>query len=155
MKGPPPLARFGLKLHHDASWSHEGEPIRNRRLREVFDRSVRFLPEERKFVVQVGRFRGEIEVEEAAFFVRSVDLDAGTIRLSDRSEEPLQVRSLRRSDRDGAWLCKVKWDLAPEGLSARFSHAAQAELMSTIEEEGPKPVLRLGGVLYPLSELRL
>jgi hypothetical protein len=31
------------------------------RLRAAFDRSVRFLAAERRFVVQLGRFRGEIE----------------------------------------------------------------------------------------------
>ena len=49
--GPPPLRPFGLRLHHDGRWTHEGQPIRNRRLREHFDRSVRWLPEERKYVV--------------------------------------------------------------------------------------------------------
>ena len=34
---PPPLRPFGLVLHHDGSWSHEGVPIRNARLRTAFD----------------------------------------------------------------------------------------------------------------------
>jgi hypothetical protein len=71
--GPPPLRPFGLVLHHDGRWSHEGVPIRNRRLRAAFDRSVRYLPDASVFVVQLGRFRGQIEVEEAAFFVRAFD----------------------------------------------------------------------------------
>ena len=66
---PPPLRPFGLVLHHDGRWSHEGQPIRNRRLREHFDRHVGFLAEEGKFVVSLRHFRAEIEVEEAAFFV--------------------------------------------------------------------------------------
>ena len=61
-------------LHHDGRWTHEGQPIRNARLRAAFDRGVRYLPDEGKFVVQLGRFRGQIEVEEAAFFVRAFDL---------------------------------------------------------------------------------
>ena len=40
-------------------------------------------------VVQIGRFRGQIEVEEAAFFVRGFDPPSGRIQLSDRSEELL------------------------------------------------------------------
>ena len=44
--GPPPLRPFGLVLHHDGRWTHEGVPVTNRRLREAFDRSVRFLPAE-------------------------------------------------------------------------------------------------------------
>nr|NIW35710.1 hypothetical protein [Gemmatimonadota bacterium] len=41
-----PLRPFGLVLHHDGRWTHEGQPILNRKIREVFDRSVRFLPDE-------------------------------------------------------------------------------------------------------------
>ena len=77
--GPPPLSLFGLVLHHDGRWSHEGQPILNRKLREKFDRSVVYLSAEAKYVVQVGHFRGQIDIEEAGFFVRSVDLEQGEI----------------------------------------------------------------------------
>jgi len=43
---PPELRPFGLVLHHDGSWTHEGQPIEHRRLREAFDRGVRYLPGE-------------------------------------------------------------------------------------------------------------
>ena len=77
--GPPPLRPFGLVLHHDGSWTHEGQPILNRRIREKFDGSVRYLPEQGKYVVQIGRFRGEIEVEEAGFFVRDSNVEVVTL----------------------------------------------------------------------------
>ena len=150
--GPPPLAPFGLVLHHDGRWSHEGHPILHARLREAFDRSVRFLPGEGKFVVQLGRFRGEIEVEEAAFFVREVDLAAGRVRLSDRSQGPLDVASLRPSPIDGALLCAVKRDLAP-GLLARFTPAAHAELLHAVEDTPAGPALRMSGALHPLPAI--
>jgi hypothetical protein len=149
----PPLTPFGLRLHHDGRWSHLGEPIRNRRLREHFDRSVKYLPDERKFVVTLRQFRGEIEVEEAAFFVRAFDAASGRITLSDRSEESLEPASLALSPRDGALLCRVKRDLAPEGLLARFGHGAHAELLQAVEEAGSGLVLRLAGRRHPLPEL--
>jgi hypothetical protein len=151
--GPPPLRPFGLILHHDGRWSHEGAPILNVRLRAAFDRSVRFLPAEGVYVVQLGRFRGQIEVEEAGFFVRSFDAGSGRISLSDRSEEPLAPESLRVSPRDGALLCLVKRDLMPAGLLARFSHAAQAQLLGAVEESGGKACLRLAGRAVALPEL--
>lgn len=151
--GPPPLAPFGLVLHHDGAWSHEGHPITHPRLRAAFDRSVRWLPEEGQYVVQLGRFRGQIEVEEAGFFVRRVDLDAGTVRLSDRSVERLDPSSLRVSPRDGALLCSVKRDLHPDGLSARFLQAAQAELLLAVEDRPDGPRLRVAGALEPLPPL--
>jgi hypothetical protein len=153
--GPPPLRPFGLRLHHDGRWSHEGEPIRNRRLREHFDRSVRWLPEERKYVVTLQHFRGEIEVEEAAFFVRSFDAASGRVALSDGSEEPLEPGSLSLSPIDGALLCRVKRVLAPEGLLARFAHGAHATLMQAVQEEGGRLVLRLAGRAAPVPDLGL
>jgi hypothetical protein len=154
--GPPPLRPFGLVLHHDGRWTHEGVPIRNARLRAAFDRGVRFLPDEGpsgKYVVQLGRFRGEIEPEEAAFFVRGFDPETGALSLSDGSQERLDVASLSVSPRDGALLCRVKRALAPGGLPARFQHAAHAELLNAVVEEAGGAGLRLGGELVRLPAL--
>ena len=151
--GPPPLRPFGLVLHHDGSWTHEGQPILNRRIREKFDGSVRYLPEEGKYVVQVGRFRGEIEVEEAGFFVRDVDLARGWVVLSDRSRDAFDLESLRVSELDGAYLCTVKRELIPGGLPARFTHAAQAELLAAVDETEEGPVIRLQGRLRRMPPL--
>ena len=151
--GPPPLRPFGLRLHHDGRWSHEGQPILNRRLREHFDRSVCYLPAERKYVVTLRHYRGEIEVEEAAFFVRSFDAGSGRIALSDGSEETLDPSTLALSPIDGALLCRAKRALAAEGLLARFAHGAHAELMHAVEEQDGERVLCLAGVPHPLPEL--
>ena len=144
--GPPPLRPFGLVLHHDGRFTHEGVPILHPRLRAAFDRAVRYLPDEDRFVVQIGRFRGQIEVEEAAFFVRDFDAATGELSLSDASREPLDPATLRLSPRDGALLCAVKRELVPPaGLLARFLHAAQAELLAAVEGSEDAPRLRLGG----------
>jgi len=152
--GPPPLTPFGLILHHDGRWSHEGHPILHRRLREHFDRSVKFLPEEGpegKYVVTLQHFRGEVTVEECGFFVRSFDSESGRIHLSDRSEEVLEPSALRVSPLDGALICDVKSDLKPGGLPARFLHAAHSELMQCIEEAGDGFVLLLAGNRVPID----
>ncbi len=150
--GPPPLRPFGLVLHHDGSWSHEGVRFRNRRLAAAFERAVRYLPGEGVFVVQLGRFRGQIEVEEAAFTVRDFDAAPGRLRLSDGSCEALDPGSLQVSPRDGALLCRVKRELVPEGLLARFRHAAQAALLHAVEETPAGPRLRAAGALHPLPD---
>ena len=140
-------------LHHDGSWTHEGHPIRHAKLREHFDRSVRYLPEERKYVVTLRHFRGEIEVEEAAFFVRAFEPQTGRIALSDRSEEVLDPATLSVSPRDGALLCRVKRALAPEGLLARFTNAAQADLLHAVDASRSGMRLRVGGAWRDLPEL--
>ncbi len=150
---PPPLEPFGLELHHDGRWTHEGQPIRNPKIRASFDRSVRFLPKEGVYVVQMGRFRGLIEVEEAPFFVCSFDAPAGTLLLSDRSAEPLDPSGLQCSSFDGAFLCRVKADPEQPIHLARFSHAAQAELLNAVEEICGEPRLRMRGELFELPDL--
>lgn len=140
-------------LHHDGRWTHEGQPILHRRIREHFDRGVKYLPDERKFVVTLRHFRGEIAVEEAAFFVRAVDLARGELALSDGSLERLDVASLHASPRDGALLCRVKRELAPAGLLARFTQSAQAELLAAIEPDGDGFALAIGGRRERVPEL--
>jgi hypothetical protein len=122
-------------------------------MREHFDRSVRYLADERKFVVTLRHFRGEIVVEEAAFFVRGIDLASGELALSDRTRERLAVASLHASPRDGALLCRVKRELAPEGLLARFGNSAQAELLGAIEPDGAGFALAIGGRRERVPEL--
>ena len=152
MRGSPPLRPFGLVLHHDGSWTHEGEPIRHRKMREHFDRHVRYLPDEEEYVVFLRHFRGQIEVEEAAFFALGFDARTGEIELSDGTRETLDPSTLRNSPIDGAWLCSVKTELVPGGLSARFERAAHAELLACVEERDG----RFGAVweteFHPLAE---
>jgi hypothetical protein len=104
-------------------------------------------------VVVLGHFRGEIIVEEAAFFVRDFDPASGEIALSDRSRELLDVSSLSVSERDGALLCRVKQDMVRAGLLARFRHAAQAELLHAIDDSGTRARLRIAGLLEDLPDL--
>ena len=149
-KTRPPLEPLGLTLHHDGSWTHEGQPIKHRKLRQAFDRGVVYAPEEGVFVVRLRHFRGQIEVEEAPFFVRTFEAQSGAIELSDHSRESLDISSLELSARDGALLCRVKRDLIPEGIWARFSHSAQADFMNAVHFADGGPELRLRGHCQPL-----
>ena len=121
-------------------------------MREKFDQSVRYLPDEGGvYVVQIGHFRGLIDVEEAAFFVADIDLGAGSVRLSDASIDVLDPASLSTSPLDGALLCRVKRDLDPAGVLARFSHRAQAEFLNAVDDDGI--TISLGGTPVKLPPL--
>lgn len=137
MSAPPPLRPFGLVLRHDGRFEHEGVPVTHARLRAAFERSVRYLPDEGIFVVQLGRFRGWLDVEEAAFFVRRFDASSGRLELSDGSSEDLDPATLRESPLDGALLCAVKRELHNEAsILARFDRPAQEALWLAVEETG-------------------
>ena len=110
-----------------------------------FDRSVQYLVEEQKYIVCLQHFRGEIEVEEAAFFVRQIDLERGDLVLSDGTTEPLEVDTLELSPIDGALLCRVKRELVEAGLRARFTHSSQADLLHAAEPEGEGFTIEIAG----------
>jgi hypothetical protein len=152
--GPPPLRSLDLVLHRDGRFTHEGAPIRNRKLRAAFERGVRYLPEEGKYVVTLGPFRGQLDVEECGFFVRSIDLGAGVVVLSDGALDPFDAASLRASALDpDVLLCTVKRALAPHGLPARFERSAQAELLAAVEEDDEGWFVRVAGRRVALPPL--
>lgn len=148
----PPLRPFGLVLHHDGRWTHEGQPILNRKLREAFDRGVCYLAEEDVFVVSLGRFRGQIEVEEAAFFARSIELATGLLTLSDGSEEALDPSTLTLSPRDGALLCRIPRAATDKRVLARFDPGPHAELLLTADSVDSGVSIECGGRRYSLPD---
>lgn len=112
--------------------------MRNVRLQRAFRRGVRFLADEGVWVVQIGRFRGAIEVEDTGLFVDMYESESGTLLLNDGAREPLRVETLEAAA-DAVLYCNVR------GLRARFTHAAQAELLAHVEESGGgAPCLRIG-----------
>ncbi len=125
-------------LRRDGSFVHEGQRVTHPRLHRAFLRGVRFLDDEGVFVVQLGRFRGQIEVEDTPYFVVAYDPDLGTIDLSDGTREPLAPDTLR-VDPDEALRCRVKGR-----FQARFTHAGQAHLLDAVETRGGRLVLRAG-----------
>ena len=82
-----------------------------------------------------------------------VDLEDGRVTLSDRSREPLVVETLSLSPWDGALVSRVKRDLVPQGLPARWTHAAQAELLGAVEADTRGWLVRVAGrsVLLPAA----
>lgn len=114
-------------LHRDGSFWHEGVRVTHPRLRAAFRAGVRWADAERVFVVQLGRFRGWLDVEDTAFFVDAYDETTGELALSDRSREPLAAETLL-VDPDGVLRCRLAI-----GFAARFTRAAQAELFTAAE----------------------
>lgn len=114
-------------LRRDGSFWHEGVRLTHPRLRRAFRAGVRWADAEQVFVVQLGRFRGRLDVEDTAFFVDAYDEATGELALSDRSREPLAAGTLR-VDPDGVLRCRLAG-----GFAARFTRAAQAELLAAVE----------------------
>jgi hypothetical protein len=138
LKGPPPLGPTGIVLRRDMTFWHEGVQVTHPRLFAAFLRGVRWLPDEGCFVIQLGRFRGQIEVEDVPFWVTAFDADAGEVKLSDGSSEPLAADSIT-ADSDEVLRCTVKGR-----FPARFTQRAQAELLAAVDADDDGLFLRMG-----------
>jgi hypothetical protein len=108
------------------------------RLLRALRAGVRWAEAEHTFIVQLGRFRGWLDVEDTAFFVDAYDPDTGQIAVSDRTHESLDASTLR-ADPDDALRCTVK-----QRFPARFTQSAQAELLAAVELEGNHISVRAG-----------
>ncbi len=97
---------------------------------------MRWAEAERTFIVQLGVFRGWLDVEDTAFFVHAYDADTGDLELSDRTRERLAAATLSIDD-DDVLRCIVKGRFA-----ARFTRAAQAHLLDAVEVDAGTVVVR-------------
>lgn len=99
-------------------------------------------------MVQLGRFRGRIDVEDTPFWAVAYDPDTGELELTDGSAEPVAAHTLRL-DPDGALRCAVKRGRFP----ARFTRAGQSHLLHAIDRVDGALRLRAGRELLPLPQL--
>ncbi len=127
LKGPPPLRPTGLLLRRDGTFIHEGGVVSHRKLHRAFLRGVRFLEDEGVWVVQLGQFRGQIDVEDTPFWITGFDPTTGGLMLTDATEEPLDPETLSL-DPDGVLRCRVK-----RRFPARFWTQPQSLLFQHLE----------------------
>lgn len=120
------------------------------RLHAAFLRGVHWAEEEGVFVVQLGHFRGQIEVEDTPFWAIAYDPETGEVELTDRTREPLDPVSLTL-DSDGVLRCRVKAGRFP----ARFTRSGQAHVLDALELVGDRYVLRVGQERVPLRALEV
>ena len=143
MTGAPPLHPTGLMLRSDMTFWHEGVRVTHARLHSAFLRGVEFAEEEGVFVVRVGHFRGQIEVEDTPYWVVAYDPERGSVELTDRTEEPLRPETLS-IDSDDAFRCTVKGR-----FPARFTREGQAHLLNNLAIEECRATVLCGGEWLP------
>jgi hypothetical protein len=131
------------------SFEHEGQPVTHARLHAALLRGVRFSDEDGCFLVQIGRFRGAIEVEDVPFWVASYDAEAGQVRLTDGEREPLDPATLA-ADADDVLRCRVKGR-----FPARFTRRAQAELLAHVRDTPNGVEILVAGSWLPAPGFRV
>ena len=147
--GNPPFGKrwhtredSGIRLDEGLRWWHDDEPIVHPRIIELFNTSL-VLDDEGRYQLQVGKDWCYVQVADAAYEVRTVDVSEDgrvSVRLSDRTAEGLEPDTLDVAS-DGVLTCKVK-----AGRSrARFSRDAQYQLGELLEEDADGRVFLRAG----------
>lgn len=144
MSTDPPVKRWhtredsGIRLDRLLRWWHDDEPIEHPKIIEAFNRGLK-LTEDGRFQLHFGNDWCFVEVEDAAYEVRTLEVaaDGLLLSLSDRTRELLDVATISTAF-DGAFLCRVKGGRA----KARFSRPAHIELGQTFEERDGRVVVR-------------
>lgn len=156
--GQPPFGKrwhtredSGIRLDKTLRWWHDDEPIEHPKIIELFNTSL-VLDDDGRYQLRIGQDWCFIQVEDAAYEVRTVDVtpdERVSVRLSDRTAEALDPATLALEP-DGVFSCRVKRGRA----KARFSRDAQYQLGELLEEgEGGHLFLRAGQrrVALPVS----
>jgi len=137
--GPPPSGKrwhtredSGIRLDARLRWWHDDEPIEHPRIIELFNTSL-VLDEQGRYQLQIGGDWCFVQVEDAAYEVRTVDVtpdERVSVRLSDRTAEALEPATLVVGP-EGVLFCRVKGGRA----QARFSRDAQYQLGELMEQD--------------------
>ena len=144
-------AESSIVLDREGRWLHDGEPVTHRGLAEALHRWIDFDEATSRYVLQAGRERCFIEVEDTPYFVRGVvwtgEPDAARVmlRLSDGTEEELDYATLRQAP-DNVLYCDVKGGRMP----ARFDRAAYYRVAERVDLDQAGPVLAAAGSRWPI-----
>ncbi len=139
-----------IRLDAHGHWWHRGGRFENRRVIDLFSRSVD-RTDGGTWVVVVGRFTYPIAVDDTPFFVRSFTVEGEgprervLLELVGGDVEPLEVDSLTYDGELGI-SCSVRGGR----LRARFLQAAYYALTQRLEEDADGYGLRLAGRLVRL-----
>jgi hypothetical protein len=137
----------GIRLDRQLRWWHDDEPVEHPRVIEAFNRGLK-VTDDGKYRLEFGNDWCFVAVEDAAYGVTAIDVSDGdvpSVRLSDRTAEPLDVATLELGD-DGVLTARVKGGRA----KARFSRDAQFALGEMVEPTERGYVLRVGQRAVPL-----
>jgi hypothetical protein len=149
---PPPPGRSRestIRLDRQGRFFHDMEAVTHPGMARAFASWVGRHPDDGRFILNNGWDWTYFEVEDAPFFVDSVEAsDAGPVLLlSDGSREPLDPTALRSGEGDALYV-RVKGG----AFEARFRQAAQIGLAPWLEEAPDgQPSLVIAGVRYLLS----
>src|SRR3954470_13593312 len=141
------LRRSGIRIDRDGEFQHEGEPVRHEGLRQALFRWLDRLPDGRHVLRLDDQRFAYLDVDDTPLVARSARLDGDSVWLGlpGASEEALDPATLSL-DGLGVMRCRVRGGR----LEARLSSSAAVVVGDLIEGDLARPILRLGGGLFPV-----
>jgi hypothetical protein len=129
-----------FRIDKDGRWYYEGEEITHRRTYLLYSRNL-IRDESGRILLQVGQERCPVEVEDAPYVVKTLNIlhaeDGGMKRieliLNDESQELLSPETLRIGN-DNIPYCRVRNGI----FEARFSRNAYQLFLPHIQQAGPE-----------------
>lgn len=134
-----------IVLTAEGIWMHAGVAFSNSNLIKLFFRSIKRRNDSSTFELKVGIYSGDVQVEDTAWFVHSIDTQSApwVLHLSDQTTEQLNPESLKFGSFHQLY-CEIK-----NGTErARFSRSAFQSIIPYFTQEGG---LTIGDSTYIIS----
>jgi len=135
-----------IRLDAEGRFWHEGNLVEHPKLAQAMHGWISRHPDDHRFILTNGYDWTYFTVDDAPYFVRSVRIDDGGVRLvlSDASEEVWDPAASRVGV-DDALYAPVKATDAKGPFEAKFTRFAQSQLAPALEETGGGMGARIGG----------
>ncbi|MBY0469702.1 DUF1285 domain-containing protein [bacterium] len=120
-----------ITLNREGIWIADGMEITHEPTRKLFARSLK--KDGDGYYLHIGRETKRIGVEDTAYFVEGLEGSAKTgyeIRLSDQSQERLDVKSLKY--KPGRLCCRIK----SGSEEAKFLRVTYHQILRDLKEDG-------------------
>jgi len=137
-----------IRFGSDGHWYADGDRIENRRIEQLFSRSVE-RGADGGYMLRVGDETATIIVDDTPYVVTAIAVDDDVrATLNDGTEEEIAPESIEMS-RDNVFYCRVKDGSEP----ARLLRAAHYQLAAHIGERADGEfVLRTGQREFPIRQ---
>lgn len=149
------IEELPIRVNSRGQWLHGDEPL-HPKVELLFQRSVR-VNDDGTYRIEVGANKSAIEVEDVAFFVKSIRIFLSDerkikrvqLKVSDGASEDLDPATLMQAD-DNVFYCRIRRDQF--GVPCRFSPSAYHELVLYAEMQNSEIVLEVGGEFYDILD---
>lgn len=135
-----------IRVDRYGHWFHDDEPVEHARMLAALPTWIARHPDDGRWILSNGYDWCYVTVDATGYFVIELDVcgDVAKVRLSDGTEEALDLRSLSIDD-DDVVRCAVKGG----ACEARFTRLAQLALSPWLCDSEPLGI-ELGGIRYPI-----